>query len=208
MDCTVILCLVLQTWIHTLVLVLSAGSYFAFVLLFNCVMCSPPTNPVGVETLQMSQPLFYIICAVTTVTALLPRYNTTTHPDINLPTHTSLPPGVWNMPQLTGCVFSVFRTSASHARAHAVAHMDILIAESILRILYLGGDIFPYVASFTFQMGQSSMGNSRRDNPRGNQGRTCTKKRHTECAALQCRFGCECAKGATFEQPPMHTHRL
>nr|XP_019940232.1 PREDICTED: probable phospholipid-transporting ATPase VD [Paralichthys olivaceus] len=63
------------TWIHGVVLVLSGGSYFGFVLLFSmgCVTCSPPTNPLGVETLQMSQPLFYIICAVTTMTALLPR---------------------------------------------------------------------------------------------------------------------------------------
>ncbi|XP_037652365.1 probable phospholipid-transporting ATPase VD isoform X1 [Sebastes umbrosus] len=63
------------TWIHGLVLVLSGGFYFGFVLLFSvfCVTCSPPTNPVGVETLQMSEPLFYIVCALTTVTALLPR---------------------------------------------------------------------------------------------------------------------------------------
>lgn len=63
------------TWIHVLVLVLSGGFYFGFVLLFSlfCVTCSPPTNPLGVETLQMSQPLFYIICALTTVMALLPR---------------------------------------------------------------------------------------------------------------------------------------
>ncbi|XP_068573740.1 phospholipid-transporting ATPase VD isoform X2 [Cebidichthys violaceus] len=63
------------TWIHVLVLVLSGGSYFGFVLLFGafCVTCSPPTNPVGVETLEMSQPLFYVVCALTTVTALLPR---------------------------------------------------------------------------------------------------------------------------------------
>ncbi|XP_051239576.1 probable phospholipid-transporting ATPase VD [Dicentrarchus labrax] len=63
------------TWIHMLVLVLSGGSYFGFVLLFSlfCVSCSPPTNPLGVETLQMSQPLFYIVCALTTVMALLPR---------------------------------------------------------------------------------------------------------------------------------------
>ncbi|XP_054469181.1 probable phospholipid-transporting ATPase VD [Anoplopoma fimbria] len=63
------------TWIHVLVLVLSGGCYFGFVLLFSsfCVTCSPPTNPLGVETLAMSQPLFYIICAITTVTALLPR---------------------------------------------------------------------------------------------------------------------------------------
>lgn len=66
---------VLQTWIHVLVLVLSGGSYVGFVLLFSlfCVTCSPPTSPVGVETLEMSQPLFYIVCALTTVTALLPR---------------------------------------------------------------------------------------------------------------------------------------
>lgn len=63
------------TWIHVLVLVLSGGFYFGFVLLFSlfCATCSPPTNPLGVETLQMSQPLFYIICALTTVMALLPR---------------------------------------------------------------------------------------------------------------------------------------
>ncbi|XP_070775865.1 phospholipid-transporting ATPase VD [Enoplosus armatus] len=63
------------TWIHVLVLVLSGGFYFGFVLLFSllCLTCSPPTNPLGVETLQMSQPLFYIICALTTVMALLPR---------------------------------------------------------------------------------------------------------------------------------------
>ncbi|KAK7905047.1 hypothetical protein WMY93_017654 [Mugilogobius chulae] len=43
------------TWIHGLVFVLSAGSYFAFVLLMSvfCVTCSPPTNPLGVETMQM-----------------------------------------------------------------------------------------------------------------------------------------------------------
>ncbi|XP_033991199.1 probable phospholipid-transporting ATPase VD isoform X1 [Trematomus bernacchii] len=63
------------TWIHALVLLLSAASYFGFVVLFGlfCVTCSPPTNPLGVETLQMSDPLFYIICALTTVTALIPR---------------------------------------------------------------------------------------------------------------------------------------
>uniref|UniRef100_A0A674PD38 Phospholipid-transporting ATPase n=1 Tax=Takifugu rubripes TaxID=31033 RepID=A0A674PD38_TAKRU len=62
------------TWIHVLVLLLSFVSYFGFVLLFSlfCVTCSPPTNPLGVETLQMSQPMFYIICILTTVTALIP----------------------------------------------------------------------------------------------------------------------------------------
>ncbi|XP_061742847.1 probable phospholipid-transporting ATPase VD [Nerophis ophidion] len=63
------------TWIHVGVLVLSAGSYFGFVLIFSvcCVTCSPPTSPLGVEGLQMSHPLFYVVCALTIVTALLPR---------------------------------------------------------------------------------------------------------------------------------------
>ncbi|XP_072313283.1 phospholipid-transporting ATPase VD isoform X2 [Eucyclogobius newberryi] len=63
------------TWIHGLVFLLSAGSYFTFVLVVSvlCVTCSPPTNPLGVETLQMSQPAFYLVCTLTTVTALLPR---------------------------------------------------------------------------------------------------------------------------------------
>lgn len=65
----------LQTWIHILVLVLSVASYFVFTLPFSafCVVCGNPTNLFGVETHELSQPLFYIICALTTVTALLPR---------------------------------------------------------------------------------------------------------------------------------------
>ncbi|XP_015248759.1 PREDICTED: probable phospholipid-transporting ATPase VD [Cyprinodon variegatus] len=63
------------TWIHMLVLVLSAALYFAFAQLYSafCVICSHPTNLFGVEKLQMSQPLYYIICTLTTVAALLPR---------------------------------------------------------------------------------------------------------------------------------------
>uniref|UniRef100_A0A674CBH0 Phospholipid-transporting ATPase n=1 Tax=Salmo trutta TaxID=8032 RepID=A0A674CBH0_SALTR len=70
---------VLQTWLHVLVLVGSALFYFSFTLVFSvvCVTCSPPTNPLGVDKLQMSQPLFYGVCALTTVLALLPRYTLT-----------------------------------------------------------------------------------------------------------------------------------
>lgn len=65
----------LQTWIHGLVLLLSAASYYVFVVLLSvlCVSCSPPCSPLGVETLQMSGPLFYLISIVTIVGALLPR---------------------------------------------------------------------------------------------------------------------------------------
>ncbi|XP_077418768.1 phospholipid-transporting ATPase VD isoform X2 [Vanacampus margaritifer] len=83
------------TWIHVFVLVVSAGSYFGFVMIFSvcCLTCSPPTNPVGVETLQMSQPLFYIVCVLTTVTALMPRllfcalHNTKHLPALKLTSH-------------------------------------------------------------------------------------------------------------------------
>ncbi|XP_023208451.1 probable phospholipid-transporting ATPase VD isoform X2 [Xiphophorus maculatus] len=63
------------TWIHMLVLLLSTILYFGFVLIYSafCVVCSHPTNLFRVETVQMSQPLFYIICALTTFIALLPR---------------------------------------------------------------------------------------------------------------------------------------
>lgn len=62
------------TLIHGLVFLLSAGSYFIFVLIISmmCVTCSSP-SPYGVETRQMSQSSFYLVCALTTVTALLPR---------------------------------------------------------------------------------------------------------------------------------------
>uniref|UniRef100_A0A4W5PM87 Phospholipid-transporting ATPase n=1 Tax=Hucho hucho TaxID=62062 RepID=A0A4W5PM87_9TELE len=67
------------TWLHALLLIGSALFYFSFTLIFSvmCVTCSPPTNPLGVDKLQMSQPLFYGVCALTTMLALLPRYTLT-----------------------------------------------------------------------------------------------------------------------------------
>ncbi|XP_064784090.1 phospholipid-transporting ATPase VD-like isoform X3 [Oncorhynchus masou masou] len=64
------------TWLHALLLMGSALFYFSFTLVFSvvCVTCSPPNNPLGVDKLQMSQPLFYGVCALTTILALLPRF--------------------------------------------------------------------------------------------------------------------------------------
>uniref|UniRef100_A0A8C2L3H3 Phospholipid-transporting ATPase n=1 Tax=Cyprinus carpio TaxID=7962 RepID=A0A8C2L3H3_CYPCA len=66
------------TWIHTAILLFSALFYYAFVLLFSltCVTCNSPTNPLGIETKMMSDPLYYLVCGLTTVLALLPRYYT------------------------------------------------------------------------------------------------------------------------------------
>uniref|UniRef100_A0A6Q2Z969 Phospholipid-transporting ATPase n=1 Tax=Esox lucius TaxID=8010 RepID=A0A6Q2Z969_ESOLU len=64
------------TWLHAVVLVGSALFYFSFTLVFSmvCVTCSPPSNPLGVDKLQMSEMHFYGVCALTTVLALIPRY--------------------------------------------------------------------------------------------------------------------------------------
>uniref|UniRef100_A0A672SBU7 Phospholipid-transporting ATPase n=1 Tax=Sinocyclocheilus grahami TaxID=75366 RepID=A0A672SBU7_SINGR len=63
------------TWIHTALLLFSALFYYAFVLLFSltCVTCNSPTNPLGIETKMMSEPLYFLVCGLTTVLALLPR---------------------------------------------------------------------------------------------------------------------------------------
>ncbi|KAL2098951.1 hypothetical protein ACEWY4_005431 [Coilia grayii] len=63
------------TLLHGLVLVGSAVFYYAFGLVFSvvCVTCNSPTNPLGIETRFMSEPLYYCVCALTTVLALLPR---------------------------------------------------------------------------------------------------------------------------------------
>uniref|UniRef100_A0A6Q2YWF5 Phospholipid-transporting ATPase n=1 Tax=Esox lucius TaxID=8010 RepID=A0A6Q2YWF5_ESOLU len=75
------------TWLHAVVLVGSALFYFSFTLVFSmvCVTCSPPSNPLGVDKLQMSEMHFYGVCALTTVLALIPRY-------VNKHTHTVMLP--------------------------------------------------------------------------------------------------------------------
>ncbi|XP_017319685.1 probable phospholipid-transporting ATPase VD isoform X3 [Ictalurus punctatus] len=63
------------TWLHAAVLLGSGIFYYAFVLVFSvtCVTCNSPTNPFGIETRLMSEPLYYCVCGLTTVLALLPR---------------------------------------------------------------------------------------------------------------------------------------
>lgn len=67
---------VLQTWIHMLVIVGSILSYFFFALAFGalCVTCNPPSNPYGIMQKHMLDPVFYLVCVLTTCVALLPRY--------------------------------------------------------------------------------------------------------------------------------------
>lgn len=68
----------MKTWtiIHGLVLVGSFLMYFVVSLVYNatCVICNSPTNPYWVMEGQLSDPTFYLVCFLTPVAALLPRY--------------------------------------------------------------------------------------------------------------------------------------
>ncbi|XP_069313671.1 phospholipid-transporting ATPase VD [Eulemur rufifrons] len=64
------------TWIHVLVIVGSVLSYFLFALAFGalCVTCNPPSNPYWIMQEHMLDPVFYLVCVLTTCVALLPRF--------------------------------------------------------------------------------------------------------------------------------------
>ncbi|XP_062963890.1 phospholipid-transporting ATPase VD isoform X2 [Cynocephalus volans] len=64
------------TWIHMLVIVGSILSYFFFALAFGamCVTCNPPSNPYRIMQEHMLDPVFYLVCILTTCIALLPRF--------------------------------------------------------------------------------------------------------------------------------------
>lgn len=68
----------MKTWtiIHGLVLIGSFLMYFVVSLVYNatCVICNSPTNPYWVMEGQLSDPTFYLVCFLTPVAALLPRY--------------------------------------------------------------------------------------------------------------------------------------
>ncbi|XP_054208132.1 phospholipid-transporting ATPase VB isoform X4 [Homo sapiens] len=68
----------MKTWtiFHGVVLLGSFLMYFLVSLLYNatCVICNSPTNPYWVMEGQLSNPTFYLVCFLTPVVALLPRY--------------------------------------------------------------------------------------------------------------------------------------
>uniref|UniRef100_H0X845 Phospholipid-transporting ATPase n=1 Tax=Otolemur garnettii TaxID=30611 RepID=H0X845_OTOGA len=68
----------MKTWtiIHGLILLGSFLMYFAVSLLYNatCVTCNSPTNPYWVMEVQFSDLTFYLVCFLTPVAALLPRF--------------------------------------------------------------------------------------------------------------------------------------
>ncbi|XP_055989084.1 phospholipid-transporting ATPase VB [Sorex fumeus] len=68
----------MRTWtlLHGLVLAGSFLMYFVVTLVYHatCVTCNSPTNPYRVMEGQLADPTFYLVCLLTPVAALLPRY--------------------------------------------------------------------------------------------------------------------------------------
>ncbi|XP_065553846.1 phospholipid-transporting ATPase VD isoform X4 [Lathamus discolor] len=64
------------TWIHTAVVVGSILFYFVFTLAFGatCKTHNPSSNPYWIMEQHMTDPVFYLVCLLTTCVALLPRY--------------------------------------------------------------------------------------------------------------------------------------
>ncbi|XP_074132376.1 phospholipid-transporting ATPase VD [Sminthopsis crassicaudata] len=64
------------TWIHMVVISSSILIYFFFALVFGamCVTCNPPSNPYWIMEEHMMDPMFYLVCVLTTCIALLPRF--------------------------------------------------------------------------------------------------------------------------------------
>lgn len=64
------------TGVHWFTMLGSVALYFIVTLIYSsfCVTCNPPSNPYWILQDQMGDPMFYLICIITTVVALLPRY--------------------------------------------------------------------------------------------------------------------------------------
>ncbi|CAJ1058018.1 probable phospholipid-transporting ATPase VB [Xyrichtys novacula] len=64
------------TWVHWVIMLGSVVVFFIVTLAYSgiCVTCNPPSNPYWILQSQMADPMFYLLCIITTVVALLPRY--------------------------------------------------------------------------------------------------------------------------------------
>uniref|UniRef100_A0A6J0TPW5 Phospholipid-transporting ATPase n=1 Tax=Pogona vitticeps TaxID=103695 RepID=A0A6J0TPW5_9SAUR len=63
-------------WIHFAVFGISILLFFSITMAFGatCVTCNPQGNPYWVIQRQLADPKFYLICIISTVVALFPRY--------------------------------------------------------------------------------------------------------------------------------------
>uniref|UniRef100_A0A3Q1FSQ4 Phospholipid-transporting ATPase n=1 Tax=Acanthochromis polyacanthus TaxID=80966 RepID=A0A3Q1FSQ4_9TELE len=65
------------TVVHWVIMLGSVALYFVVTLAYSaiCVTCNPPSNPYWILQSQMADPMFYLVCLISTVVALLPRYH-------------------------------------------------------------------------------------------------------------------------------------
>ncbi|XP_071426676.1 phospholipid-transporting ATPase VB isoform X1 [Pithys albifrons albifrons] len=68
----------MKTWTlcQLVAMLCSVASYLVFSLIYNavCLVCNPPTNPYWVLERQLSEPTFHLLCLLTPLAALLPRF--------------------------------------------------------------------------------------------------------------------------------------
>uniref|UniRef100_A0A8C3RFJ1 Phospholipid-transporting ATPase n=1 Tax=Cyanoderma ruficeps TaxID=181631 RepID=A0A8C3RFJ1_9PASS len=68
----------MKTWtvLQLVTMICSVALYFIFSLIYNaaCLACNPPTNPYWIMERQLKDPIFYFLCLITPVIALLPRF--------------------------------------------------------------------------------------------------------------------------------------
>ncbi|KAL0973744.1 hypothetical protein UPYG_G00210370 [Umbra pygmaea] len=68
----------IKSWtvVHWVTMLASVIVYFVVTLVYSavCISCNPPSNPYWIIQQQMAKPMFYLVCVITTVIALLPRF--------------------------------------------------------------------------------------------------------------------------------------
>ncbi|KAK3575524.1 hypothetical protein QTP86_029287 [Hemibagrus guttatus] len=65
-----------HTWINWVSIAFSVGLFFIVALCYNasCPTCYSPSNPYWTMQRLLGDPLFYLLCVITPITAVLPRY--------------------------------------------------------------------------------------------------------------------------------------
>uniref|UniRef100_A0A8C1CVF6 Phospholipid-transporting ATPase n=1 Tax=Cyprinus carpio carpio TaxID=630221 RepID=A0A8C1CVF6_CYPCA len=68
----------IKSWtaVHWVIMIGSVLVYFIVTLAYSaiCISCNPPSDPYWIMHKQMADPMFYLVCILTTVVALLPRF--------------------------------------------------------------------------------------------------------------------------------------
>ncbi|CAN2388474.1 phospholipid-translocating ATPase activity, partial [Pristimantis euphronides] len=110
------------TWIHWTAMVLSIVGYFIFTLAVDalCLNCMPPANPYWRMQTYMTDPVFYLVCVLSVVIALLPRlafrvFQGTLFPTPQQRAKQLLPPG-----ERSNAIKHSFLPKTDHTLFHAV----------------------------------------------------------------------------------------